>query len=235
MVRSGAHFGCAPLSIPSRVANLMRVTIGAVATDERVLCGPDFPRRYTATICCANLGPTANSSYMNRRRLKPPAALFVNPTRPSLDPQSQAAEVRGGALWRVQLFVLHEAQRSIRRAHVSKISSSKHYSWRNSDAARISAGREFLQRLNSSKDVFAIAMSGFDINADGARRCSVGYRQHLLKPFKVSEISYLAAVSYEESGNTRGELGDTNFRKQSDAPAARRAERKLAPGATRGY
>ena len=27
----------------------------------------------------------------------------------------------------------------------------------------------------------------------------------------------------------------TNFRKQSDAPAARRAERKLAPGATRGY
>ncbi len=27
----------------------------------------------------------------------------------------------------------------------------------------------------------------------------------------------------------------TNFRKQSDAPAARRAERKLAPGETRGY
>jgi len=57
-------------------------------------------------------------------------------------------------------------------------------------------GWELLQRLDSPKEVFAIAMSGFGMNADSARSRSVGYRHHLLKPFKVSELkAILAEVS----------------------------------------
>ena len=61
-------------------------------------------------------------------------------------------------------------------------------------------GWELLQRLNPPKEVFAIAMSGFGMNADSARSRAVGFRHHLLKPFKVSELSaILEEVPLESS------------------------------------
>ncbi|HMJ88813.1 MAG TPA: response regulator [Candidatus Acidoferrum sp.] len=39
--------------------------------------------------------------------------------------------------------------------------------------------------------VFAIAMSGFGMNADNARSRAAGYRHHLLKPFKTAELDKL--------------------------------------------
>jgi CheY-like chemotaxis protein len=38
---------------------------------------------------------------------------------------------------------------------------------------------------------YAIAMSGFGMNADNARSRDAGYRHHLLKPFKTAELDKL--------------------------------------------
>jgi two-component system CheB/CheR fusion protein len=49
-------------------------------------------------------------------------------------------------------------------------------------------GWDLLQRANLPPKVFAIAMSGFGMNADSERSRSVGFRHHLLKPFKAEEL-----------------------------------------------
>lgn len=49
-------------------------------------------------------------------------------------------------------------------------------------------GWELLQKANLSSHVFAVAMSGFGMNADSARSRAAGFRHHLLKPFKTAEL-----------------------------------------------
>lgn len=49
-------------------------------------------------------------------------------------------------------------------------------------------GWELLEQVRDSHPVFAIAMSGFGMNADNARSREAGYRHHLLKPFKTAEL-----------------------------------------------
>jgi DNA-binding response OmpR family regulator len=49
-------------------------------------------------------------------------------------------------------------------------------------------GWELLEDVTLPRPIFAIAMSGFGMNADNARSLKAGYRHHLLKPFKVSEL-----------------------------------------------
>ena len=49
-------------------------------------------------------------------------------------------------------------------------------------------GWELLEEAKLSRPIFAIAMSGFGMNADNARSRQAGYRHHLLKPFKIAEL-----------------------------------------------
>ena len=52
-------------------------------------------------------------------------------------------------------------------------------------------GWEFLETVQPRRPVYAIAMSGFGMNADNARSREAGYRHHLLKPFKTAELDKL--------------------------------------------
>jgi two-component system CheB/CheR fusion protein len=49
-------------------------------------------------------------------------------------------------------------------------------------------GWELLEQAQLSRPIFAIAMSGFGMNADNTRSRKAGYHHHLLKPFKVAEL-----------------------------------------------
>ena len=49
-------------------------------------------------------------------------------------------------------------------------------------------GWELLKRANLPPHVFAVAMSGFGMSADGLRSRDVGFRHHLLKPFDLDEF-----------------------------------------------
>jgi DNA-binding response OmpR family regulator len=49
-------------------------------------------------------------------------------------------------------------------------------------------GWELLEEARLARPVFAIAMSGFGMNADNARSHAAGYRHHLLKPFRIAEL-----------------------------------------------
>jgi DNA-binding response OmpR family regulator len=49
-------------------------------------------------------------------------------------------------------------------------------------------GWELLEGAKLGRPVFAIAMSGFGMNADNDRSREAGYRHHLLKPFKTAEL-----------------------------------------------
>ena len=46
--------------------------------------------------------------------------------------------------------------------------------------------------------IFAIAMSGFGMNADSVRSRAAGFRHHLLKPFKAAELDKLLAEAAAE-------------------------------------
>ena len=54
-------------------------------------------------------------------------------------------------------------------------------------------GWELLHRVRGKlpRPLYAIAMSGFGLNADQLRSQQAGYRRHLLKPFKPSELDAL--------------------------------------------
>ena len=45
-----------------------------------------------------------------------------------------------------------------------------------------------MARAHLPDDVFAVAMSGFGMNADSERSRQAGFRHHLLKPFKTEEL-----------------------------------------------
>lgn len=49
-------------------------------------------------------------------------------------------------------------------------------------------GWELLRTVALPHPVFAIAMSGFGMNADRAKSKAAGYRHHLLKPFNPDEL-----------------------------------------------
>lgn len=49
-------------------------------------------------------------------------------------------------------------------------------------------GWELMRRMELPRPVYAIAMSGFGMNADHARSRAVGYRHHLLKPFTPEDL-----------------------------------------------
>lgn len=52
-------------------------------------------------------------------------------------------------------------------------------------------GWELLESAPRSRRLFAIAMSGFGMNADNGRSRAAGYRHHLVKPFKLAELDRL--------------------------------------------
>jgi CheY-like chemotaxis protein len=59
-------------------------------------------------------------------------------------------------------------------------------------------GWELLKELRLEKPVFAVAMSGFGMNADSACSRDAGFRHHLLKPFKAAELDRLLAEAEAE-------------------------------------
>jgi len=60
-------------------------------------------------------------------------------------------------------------------------------------------GWELLRRAGPSRPGYAIAMSGFGMNADRSRSKEAGFRRHLLKPFMPSELDH----SLEEAATER--------------------------------
>ncbi len=52
-------------------------------------------------------------------------------------------------------------------------------------------GWELLQSLRLPRPIYAIAMSGFGMNADHARSRAAGFRHHVLKPFPLRELDAL--------------------------------------------
>ena len=59
-------------------------------------------------------------------------------------------------------------------------------------------GWELLQRLQLPHPIYAIAMSGFGMNADHARSRAAGFRHHLLKPFPLNELDGLLEEAARE-------------------------------------
>jgi CheY-like chemotaxis protein len=58
-------------------------------------------------------------------------------------------------------------------------------------------GWELLEQTQLSRPLFAIAMSGFGMNADNMRSKQAGYRHHLLKPFKIAELDKILKEAEE--------------------------------------
>ncbi|MBE7211424.1 MAG: response regulator [Gluconacetobacter diazotrophicus] len=56
-------------------------------------------------------------------------------------------------------------------------------------------GWELMRQVQGklARPLYAIAMSGFGLNADHLRSREVGYRHHLLKPFKPTELDAMLA------------------------------------------
>jgi len=62
-------------------------------------------------------------------------------------------------------------------------------------------GWELMENL--PKKVFAVAMSGFGMNADSARSKAVGFRHHLLKPFKAVELDRILSEAFNEAAGEK--------------------------------
>jgi two-component system CheB/CheR fusion protein len=61
-------------------------------------------------------------------------------------------------------------------------------------------GWELLQRSRLAGSVYAIAMSGFGMNADFLRSKAAGYRHHMLKPFDPAELDAMLDEAAAEVG-----------------------------------
>ena len=59
-------------------------------------------------------------------------------------------------------------------------------------------GWELMQKL--PRKMFAVAMSGFGMNADATKSKAAGFRHHLLKPFKATELDKILAEASTELG-----------------------------------
>ena len=60
-------------------------------------------------------------------------------------------------------------------------------------------GWELLRQVELPKSIYAIAMSGFGMNADRAKSKAAGYRHHLLKPFVPTELDVALAEATRET------------------------------------
>ena len=54
-------------------------------------------------------------------------------------------------------------------------------------------GWELLRRVHLPRPVYAIAMSGFGMNADHLRSREAGFCHHMLKPFTTSDLDTVLA------------------------------------------
>jgi CheY-like chemotaxis protein len=61
-------------------------------------------------------------------------------------------------------------------------------------------GWDLMSRATTGADrnLFAVAMSGFGMNADSARSRAAGFRHHLLKPFRAAELDRILAEASAE-------------------------------------
>jgi two-component system CheB/CheR fusion protein len=59
-------------------------------------------------------------------------------------------------------------------------------------------GWELLRRAHFDHPVYAIAMSGFGMNADRVRSKEAGFRHHLLKPFVPDELDSMLEEAARE-------------------------------------
>ena len=53
-------------------------------------------------------------------------------------------------------------------------------------------------------NLYAVAMSGFGMNADSAKSRTAGFRHHLLKPFKTAELDKILAEAMAECSRKAG-------------------------------
>jgi two-component system CheB/CheR fusion protein len=65
-------------------------------------------------------------------------------------------------------------------------------------------GWELLEKVRLPHPIFAIAMSGFGRNADSERSRAVGYRYHLIKPFKMTELDKILEEAAGLATQTHG-------------------------------
>ena len=63
-------------------------------------------------------------------------------------------------------------------------------------------GWMLLENSGLKKVPYAIAMSGFGMNADSDRSKAAGFRHHLLKPFKMDELDRMLANAQQEIQTT---------------------------------
>ena len=62
-------------------------------------------------------------------------------------------------------------------------------------------GWELLEKAHLARPIYAIAMSGFGMNADRLKSTAAGYRRHLLKPFVHTELdAALEEAAREKAG-----------------------------------
>lgn len=60
-------------------------------------------------------------------------------------------------------------------------------------------GWDLMETIKSAPHpIFAVAMSGFGTNADSTRSRAIGFRHHLLKPFKAAELDGVLDKASEE-------------------------------------
>ena len=59
-------------------------------------------------------------------------------------------------------------------------------------------GWELMRLVKLPKKIFAIAMSGFGMNADRVKSKKAGYREHLLKPFNPDDLDVCLAEAAQE-------------------------------------
>jgi CheY-like chemotaxis protein len=64
-------------------------------------------------------------------------------------------------------------------------------------------GWDLLRKARLKRPIYAIAMSGFGMRADNERSRTAGYRHHLVKPFKTSELDKVIAEATAERGQGR--------------------------------
>jgi CheY-like chemotaxis protein len=62
-------------------------------------------------------------------------------------------------------------------------------------------GWDLLQQLPSPHTLFAVAMSGFGMNADRAKSLQIGFRNHLIKPITPDQFDEMLAQYEAESGS----------------------------------
>ena len=98
-------------------------------------------------------------------------------------------------------------------------------------------GWELLRTVQLPSPIYAIAMSGFGMNADRARSKAAGYRHHLLKPFVPTELDEaLEAAAQENISLGVPPLASPPLQKSGALPASRskkaaRPPRSSAPQA----